>query len=106
MTLTSNKLEKIRSTLRSARKLREEEASLLLEEIDRLRKESAASQGRETIYLEEIDRLNSLLWQLVEYVDTIADVVGDTEVPDDSTPADIKRKAVNLIIRSVREMKK
>lgn len=106
MTLTSDKLEKIRSTLRSARKLREEEASLLLEEIDRLRQESAAGQGRETIYLEEIDRLNSLLWQLVEYVDTIADVVGDTEVTDDSTPADIKRKAVNLIIQSVREMKK
>jgi len=33
-------------------------------------------------------------------------VVGDTEAAADSTPADIKRKAVNLIIRSVHEMKK
>ena len=77
----------------------------LLEEIRDLGERIELMKRFEQGYVDEIQRLNSLLGDLVAFVetisDTVSDVLGKSEVSDD-----LRKQVVDMILISARHMRK
>lgn len=83
-------------------------SDVLLELIAEIREQQEKNKAGEKLqgaYVDEIHRLNDLVGELIEYVESVAEIAQDGPEPNDVS-TDIKRRAVNMIITSVRGLRK
>jgi hypothetical protein len=66
------------------------------------RVETAAA--RESAFVDEIQRLNGLIRELFEYVDTIAETIEDS-FGSNEVASQVKQRAVKMIIESVQRLR-
>jgi hypothetical protein len=76
----------------------------LLSEIDSLRDQLSLSTTFEQGYVDEIQRMNILVQELADYVETVADAVADSLGSDEIT-AQLRRQVVKLILQSSHAMR-
>jgi hypothetical protein len=76
----------------------------LVSEIDSLRDQLSLSSTFEQGYIDEIQRMNALVQELAEYVETIADAVSDSLGSEEIT-AQLRRQVVRLILQSAQAMR-
>ena len=80
------------------------EIGALIESHRQMREQHRMILNLEAGYIDEIQGLNGLVKELLDYVDAIADVVADT-LDSSDVPNDIKKRAVAIIIESVKHLK-
>jgi|GEM_PF-3390984 len=102
--LTEERLVELEAVLRSDASDAVHVATSLLGEIRRLHQKVREAERLEAAYVDEIHRLNELVRDLIEYVESVAEIAQDDSRGDDVS-SDIKRRAVNLIITSVRNLR-
>lgn len=76
----------------------------LVAEIDMLRDQLSLSATFEQGYVDEIQRMNVLVQELSDYVETVADAVADSLGSDEIT-AQLRRQVVKLILQSTHAMR-
>ena len=76
----------------------------LFAEVREQREKYQVSEQLQGAYIEEIHRLNGLVRELIEYVESVAEIAQDGHEANDVS-SDIKRRAMNLIITSVRSLR-
>lgn len=76
----------------------------LVAEVDSLRDQLTLSATFEQGYVDEIQRMNALVLELAEYVETVADAVSDSLGSDEIT-GQLRRQVVKLILQSAQAMR-
>ncbi|HVT04435.1 MAG TPA: hypothetical protein VHL58_13790 [Thermoanaerobaculia bacterium] len=76
----------------------------LFAEVREQQEKYRVSEQLQGAYIEEIHRLNDLVRELIEYVESVAEIAQDGQEANDVS-TDIKRRAMNLIITSVRSLR-
>lgn len=99
-----SRLEEARALIAAGSDVPPEIVSALVAEIDALRDQLALSGTFEQGYIDEIQRMNLLVKELAEYVDTIADAVSDSLGSEEIT-AQLRRHVVKLILESTQAVR-
>ncbi|MGK2857109.1 MAG: hypothetical protein ACSLFQ_07875 [Thermoanaerobaculia bacterium] len=100
----ASRLEEARALLAAGSDVPPELIADLVAEIDALRDQLSLSGTFEQGYINEIQRMNLLVKELADYVDTIADAVSDSLGTDEVT-AQLKRHVVKLILESTQAVR-
>ncbi|MFA6955703.1 MAG: hypothetical protein WC538_07515 [Thermoanaerobaculia bacterium] len=101
---TDSPRDKVRELLEAGVDVPRELVVELLAEIDSLRDQLSLSTTFEQGYVDEIQRMNILVQELADYVETIADAVADSLGSDEIT-AQLRRQVVKLILQSSHAMR-
>ncbi len=96
--------EEVRELIDAGADVPRELVKALAAEVDSLRDQLALSGTFEQGYVNEIQRMNALVLELADYVETIADAVSDSLGSDEIT-AQLRRQVVKLILQSTQAMR-
>ncbi|HXI14251.1 MAG TPA: hypothetical protein VNM92_16655 [Thermoanaerobaculia bacterium] len=102
--LNDLQIQRLRDSIQEGADLSRDEMSALVRELEEAHRNLSLLEKKEESYLGEIQRLNSVVAQLIEYIETIADIAGDASAAA-VTSDEIKRRAIEMIIRSVNQVK-
>lgn len=101
---TDTACDRARTLLEAGADVTQELAAELVAEVESLRDQLSLSTTFEQAYVDEIQRMNVLVQELAEYVETIADAMADS-LGSDEIPAQLKRQVVRLILQSSKAMR-
>lgn len=96
---SQSRLEEARALIAAGENVPRSLVVALIEEIDALRDQLLLSATFEQSYIDEIQRMNLLVKELADYVETIADAVSDS-LGSDEVMAQLRRHVVKLILES------
>lgn len=99
-----SRLEEARALIAAGSDVPPELVSALVAEIDALRDQLALSGNFEQGYIDEIQRMNLLVKELADYVETIADAVSDS-LGNEEITAQLRRHVVKLILESTQAVR-
>ena len=99
-----SRVEEVRALLAAGAEVPRELVFALMAEIDALRDQLSLSGTFEQGYINEIQRMNLLVKELADYVETIGDAVSDSLGTDEIT-AQLRRHVVKLILESTQAVR-
>jgi len=101
---TESPRDRARALLEEGADVPRELVAELVAEVDSLRDQLSLSTTFEQGYVDEIQRMNILVQELSDYVETVADAVADSLGSDEIT-AQLRRQVVKLILQSSHAMR-
>lgn len=99
-----SRLEEARRLLAAGSDVPPELVAALVDEIGALREQIALTATFEQGYIDEIQRMNFLVKELADYVETIADAVSDS-LGNEEITAQLRRHVVKLILESTQAVR-
>ncbi len=99
-----SRVEEARLEAAAGRSIPPELAAALIGEIYTLRARIRQGSAAEQAFIDEIQRMNALVRNLAEYVETIADAMSDSLQSDEIT-SELKKRVIDLILRSSKSIR-